>query len=80
MGQRVIQKIKKVLKINKVSKELRAKIVAQEGELTAVEISNKQTQAYLDAEYKDFDLLVPIAVSNPLRDSYETVQIWDFEK
>lgn len=79
MGQKVIQKIKKVLKINKVSKELRAKIIAEEGELSAIEISNRQTEAFLDAEYNDYDLLVPIAVSNPLRDNFDEVHIWNFD-
>jgi hypothetical protein len=43
MGQEMIQKIRKALKINKVSKEIRSKLIAEEGELSAVEISNRQT-------------------------------------
>lgn len=78
MGQELIQKIRKALKINKVSKEIRSKLMAEEAELSAVEISNRQTEAYLEAEYNDFDLLVPIAVSNPLRDDPNQIHIWKF--
>lgn len=78
MGQEMIQKIRKALKINKVSKEIRSKLMAEEAELSAVEISNRQTEAYLEAEYNDFDLLVPIAVSNPLRDDPNQIHIWKF--
>lgn len=74
----MIQKIRKALKINKVSKEIRSKLMAEEAELSAVEISNRQTEAYLEAEYNDFDLLVPIAVSNPLRDDPNQIHIWKF--
>lgn len=77
MGQELIQKIKKALKINKVSKEIRSKIMAEESELSAVEISNRQTEAYLEAEYKEFDLLVPIALSNPLRNNLDEIHIWN---
>ena len=73
----MIQKIKKALKINKVSKEIRSKIMAEDGELSAVEVSNRQTEAYLEAEYKEFDLLVPVALSNPLRNNLDEIHIWN---
>lgn len=78
MGQELLQKIRKALKINRVSKEIRSKIMTEQAELSPVEISNRQTEAYLEAEYQDFDLLVPIAVSNPLRDDPNQVHIWSF--
>ena len=79
MGQELLQKIRKALKINKVSKEIRSKIMSEEADLSPVEVSNRQTEAYLETEYQDYDLLVPIAVSNPLRDDPNQIHIWNFE-
>lgn len=36
MGQELIQKIRKALKINKVSKEIRSKIITEEANLSAI--------------------------------------------
>lgn len=52
--------------------------MSEETDLSPVEISNRQTEAYLEAEYQDFDLLTPIAVSNPLRDDPHQIHIWKF--
>ena len=73
------QKIRKALRINKVSKEIRANLLKQEGDLTTVEITNRQTEAFLEAEYEDYQLLVPIAISNPIRDEPYRLNLWNFD-
>ncbi len=50
-----------------------------EGELTATEIATKQTEAFLEAEYQEYELLEPIAITNPLRDDPYRINLWQFD-
>ena len=50
MGSELTQKIKRALRINRISREVRSKILSEEPDLPISEIANRQTEAFLDNE------------------------------
>lgn len=78
LGPELTQKIKKVLRINRVSKEVRSKILSEEPDLPITEVASRQTEAFLESEFNDYPLLEPIAVTNPMRDDPFRLNIWKF--
>lgn len=78
MGAELIQKLKRALRINRISREVRSKILREEPELPAGEIASRQTEAFLDAELAEYELLEPLLVTNPLQEDPYRVNIWKF--
>jgi hypothetical protein len=44
-----MQKLKKALRINRVSKEIRSKIMNEDPGISVVEVTNRQTEAFYEA-------------------------------
>jgi hypothetical protein len=42
------------------------------------EVTNKQTEAFLESEFLDYELLEPISVTNPIREDAFMLNIWKF--
>ena len=43
LGQQLTQKIKRALRVNRVSKEVRSQIISQEPDLPVAEVTSRQT-------------------------------------
>jgi hypothetical protein len=47
--------------------------------MNANEIANKQTEAFLEAEYQEYQLLEPIALTNPIKHDPYHINLWQFD-
>jgi len=79
MGVYNIQRLKKALRINTLSKELHKKILSDNGEheLTAEQVANSQTLAFLEAEYIDYKLVRPIEFTNTYSPEDPGFHLWN---
>lgn len=78
MGAANIQKLKKALKINYISKEVRKKVLIDQTEdVDAQKVADSQTLAFLEAEYNDYKLVKPIAFTNAYNPEKVGFRLWN---
>ena len=41
--------------------------MSESPDLPVAEVTSRQTEAFLDSEFRDYPLLEPIAITNPIR-------------
>lgn len=73
-----MQKVKRGLRINRISREVRSKILSEEPDLAVADIASRQTEAFLDSEFLEYELLEPLVVTNPLREDPAHLNLWKF--